>query len=169
MIRPALAALLLLALTGCRSTPEEPRPEGPGEPASTAAAQTAPTPSGPGSGTGGATPAASRDGMGATGNTPAQQREYAGTPGTTAQKPEPAQGSAGRCTQDADCGVSRYIPGKCCQDCEERPVLQSELAAQNERCADELSKCPMRNCAPGQVGGTAVCREGRCEMRAKSP
>lgn len=156
--------VMLLAVAACRTD----RPAGPGDAASAADVQTAETPSGAGSGSGGATPSASRDGMGSTGNNPAQQREYAGTPATTAQKPAPAEGDA-TCSEDADCAVSRFIPGQCCQDCEERPVLHSELTAQRERCAAELAKCPMRNCAPGSMGRTAACVEGRCVVRARSP
>lgn len=110
-------------------------------------------------------PADRHDGPGAR-KTPTELREDAGAAGTTA--PGPAPDESGQCTGDADCGVSRFIPGQCCEDCSERAVLRSRLAAQNEACAEELARCPVRNCAPGSMGGTATCVEGRCVMRGSA-
>lgn len=155
----------LFVASGCRNAPGE-RPAGPGEATSASDRDEARSPSGAGSGTGGATPSASRDAAGSSSNNPVQAREYAGTPGTTAQKPEPGTSPSGAsCQSDNDCALSRFIPGQCCQDCEERAVTRTELEETEARCADALAKCPVRACAPSRRTAVARCVAGVCQAQ----
>ncbi len=90
-------------------------------------------------------------------------------PGSDSQSAsaKPADAAA-QCVTHEDCTLSRFIPGECCQDCEERPVLRSEYDAKARECADALSRCPMRNCAPGRQMRRAVCVAGICELAGKN-
>lgn len=115
------------------------------------------------------TPAPARDGMGSTGNTPAQQREHAGAPSAANRAPAAPATPASRCESDADCAISRFIPGDCCQDCQERAVLRAELEAQQKRCAQQTPGCRVQPCAAARMGATAACLAGACVAKEAGP
>ncbi|MDQ3262497.1 MAG: hypothetical protein M3Y59_02375 [Myxococcota bacterium] len=86
-------------------------------------------------------------------------------PPTAQAKPADA---AQQCVTNEDCTLGRFIPGECCQDCDERPVLRAEHDAKVRECADALSRCPMRNCAPTRLMRRAVCDAGTCRLGGKN-
>lgn len=133
-------------------------------------------PSGAPTGTGGATPSPGRDSSGMGGETPSEARDQAGVvaptsaaSGTVDGKPGASAGAGpatggGACAQDADCGLTRIEERSCCDGCEERALLRSEITALEERCREQNERCPARACAPGRRMVTPVCRQGRCEV-----
>lgn len=132
-------------------------------------------PSGAPAGTGGTTPSPGRDSTGMGGETPSEARDQAGVVAPTSAasgmvdaktgaSADAGTTTGGACAQDADCGLTRIEERSCCDGCEERALLRSEITALEERCREQNEKCPARACAPGRRMVTPVCRQGRCEV-----
>jgi len=150
MNRPLIPLLLTLGLlvgANCRNAPEE-RQAADAQEARTGAARL-PSPTVPGS-----------ESEPSDGSAKPSERDSGAAP---AQKP-----SVQQCASDGECTLSRFIPGECCQDCEERPTLRSEHEAKMRECSEALARCPMRNCAPRIGMRRVACLAGTCQLAGKN-